>query len=145
LDSIERLNLTFSGGLIAASLAATSLVFTLSIALGAVIEAVNYRMLRRSTDALFSGHIGGGRAWTGGFALRFVGVGAALAVAIFAGAHPVGLVLGVSIIVPAAVVAAWRTPPPVVEGPPAAPPDDPSWDDWNPWLARERDAREDEE
>ena len=46
---------------------------------------------------------------------------------------------------PAAVIEAWRARPAVDENAPALDPDDPSWDRWNPWLARERDALEDEE
>ena len=123
------------------SLAFVSTVFSLSVAVGTAIEAVNYRVLRRATDRLFSGQLTGGRAWSAAFALRFFFLGAAMTVAILAGAHPVGLVLGLSTIVPAAIVVAWRKRPtaaPATAPPPA--PDDPSWDRWNPWLARERDV-----
>jgi hypothetical protein len=70
-----------------------------------------------------------------------------MTVAIGAGAHPVGLVIGLSTIVPAVVIAAIRHEPmasvPAVPGPP---PDDPSWDEWNPWTASERrPAEEDDE
>ena len=68
------------------------------------------------------------------FLLLAVGIGAAIVV----GAHPVGLLIGLSLIVPATLLEAWRTRPPVVEGLPALAPDDPSWDRWDPWLARER-------
>jgi hypothetical protein len=50
----------------------------------------------------------------------------------------VGLVLGLSLILPAALIEAWRSRPPIVEDAPALPEDDPGWNDWNPWLARER-------
>jgi hypothetical protein len=41
--------------------------------------------------------------------------------------------------VPAVVLAAWRARPAPGPAGDAPPPDDPSWDAWNPWLARERE------
>jgi hypothetical protein len=70
---------------------------------------------------------------------------AAIALALRAGAHPVGLVLGLSTMVPAVIGGAWRTRPPIGNPEPGPAPDDPSWDAWNPWLARERDPAEREE
>lgn len=142
IDPIERWNLGISAGAIAASLALAPPPFTAGLAVGAVLEALNFRVLRRATRRLFGGEIAGGRAWTGGFALRFLFLGVAMAVAIDAGAHPVGLALGLSTIVPAVVVYAWRNPPAGDPASPAPPPDDPSWDEWNPWLARERPPAE---
>jgi ATP synthase I chain len=140
IDPIERWNLGISAGAIAASLALAPATFTAGLAVGAALEAANFRVLRRATQRMFGGELRGGRAWTGGFALRFVLLGAALYAAVHAGAHPVGLALGLSTIVPAVVLYAWRNRP--ASDPAAAqtvaPPDDPSWDDWNPWLARER-------
>lgn len=138
LDSIERLHLTLSAGTIAACVALVSAPFSASVAAGTAIEAVNYRVLRRATSRLFLGQLGGSRAWTAAFAARFVLLGAAMTAALLAGAHPVGLVLGLSLIVPAAVAVAWRERLPTAPSPPAPPPDDPSWDRWNPWLATER-------
>jgi hypothetical protein len=69
-------------------------------------------------------------------------------VALHQGAHPVGLVLGLSMIVPAALAGAWMKRPAAAAGEeaPAPVPDDASWDDWNAWLARPRDPeREDDE
>ena len=66
-------------------------------------------------------------------------------VALRAGADPIALVLGLSLIVPATLWVAWRMPPPVLSESELAnvpPPDDESWDDWNPWLARERNPNE---
>jgi hypothetical protein len=37
------------------------------------------------------------------------------------------------------VIEAWRNRPAIVADAPVLSPDDPSWDRWNPWLARERD------
>ena len=78
--------------------------------------------------------------------LRLVLLAAAMYFALELGANPIGLVLGLSLIVPATIWVAWRTVPPPL--PPEAfdvpPPDDPSWDEWNPWLARERELDPDD-
>jgi len=139
LDPIEWLNLSLSSAAVVTSLALGSSRFAISVALGAAIEAVNFRMLRAAAQRLFAGDLGVGRAWVAGFGLRFTALGVAMALALSAGAHPVGLVLGLSTIVPAVLIGAWlqRPPPQVCE--PGPPPDDPSWETWNPWLARESD------
>ncbi len=54
------------------------------------------------------------------------------------GAHPVGLVIGLSTIIPAAILEAWRARPLIESAATGLAPDDPAWDRWNPWLARER-------
>jgi hypothetical protein len=145
-ESIERLNLAFSAGAVATSAVVASPLFTASLALGAMLEVVNFRALRRATDLLFAGTLQGARPWTFLFALRFAFLAVVMYVAIEAGAHPIGLLLGLSAIVPASLIVAWRTPPPVLESSvPVPPPDDPSWDAWNPWLARERVVEEEEE
>jgi hypothetical protein len=142
---MEKLNLTLCASAMAASLLFGSVVFTLSVAVGAVIESFNYRVLRRATDRLFAGELQGSRAWSAVFALRFLFLGAAMYVAISAGAHPVGLVIGLSMMVPASVIVAWyQRPPPTPETAVCLDPDDPAWDRWNPWLALERDADEDD-
>jgi len=145
LDPIEWLNLSLSSAAVVTGLALGSRPFAASIALGAAIEAVNFRMLRAASLRLFAGDLGVGRAWMAGFGLRFAALGVAMALALSAGAHPVGLVLGLSTIVPAVLIGAWlqRPPPQVCE--PGPPPDDPSWETWNPWLARERDPSDDED
>ena len=84
------------------------------------------------------------RSWTGGFGIRFGVLGLAMGVALYYGAHPVALVIGLSMIVPSAVVEAWRHRPPVHPHAPALSPDDPSWNRWNPWLAREREDEEED-
>lgn len=145
LDSAERVNLLVAGGAVAAAAALASPAFTASLALGAGMEVLNYRVLRRSTEALFAGRIAGGGSWSGGFGLRFGLLAAAMTAALAAGAHPVGLVIGLSTMVPAVVIAALRNPPQAGPGAlPAPPPNDPCWEDWNAWLARERDRDEDE-
>ncbi len=144
-DPIERLNLMISAGAIATSALLATPLFTASLALGAALEVANYRALRRSTDLMFDGMISGGRTWSAGFGLRFLLLAVAMGVAIWAGAHPVALVVGLSTIVPAAIVGAWRMKPidaPLADRPA---PDDSSWDEWNPWLAQEREPVEEDE
>jgi hypothetical protein len=139
LDRTEQLNWTIAGGALATSAALATPAFTASLALGVALEAVNYRALRRATDLYFSGRLEGARAWSAGFGLRFAFLALAMTVAIGAGVHPVGLVIGLSTIVPAVVIAALgQKPVPGVAALPAPPPDDPSWDEWNAWTAHER-------
>jgi hypothetical protein len=138
-DPFERANLTISGCALATAAVLASPLFALSVGIGVVLEAANFRALRRATASLFGGELAGGRVWSGLFGLRFLLLGACMYAALAAGAHPIGLVLGLSTIVPSVVLVAWRTPPPPVpEEASALPPDDPSWDRWDPWLARER-------
>ena len=73
------------------------------------------------------------------FSLVVIGVGAAL----HFGADALGLLIGLSMIVPAVLIEAWRTRPAVDPQAPALDPEDPAWERWNPWLARE--SEEDEE
>lgn len=145
-DRTEQLNWTIAGGALATSAVLAPPPFTASLALGVALEAVNYRALRRSTEAFFTGQIQGGRAWSAGFGLRFAFLALAMTVAIGAGVHPVGLVIGLSTIVPAVVIAALGAKPePGVAPVPGPPPDDPSWDAWNPWTASERRPVEEDE
>ncbi len=145
LNSIERLNLAIAASAVAVGYAAAGPAFATSLALGAGIEGVNFRALRSGAERLFRGDLAVGHAWTVGFGLRFVVLAGAIALSLRAGAHPVGLVLGLSTIVPSVIVSAWRGRPPVGNPEPGPPPDHPSWDAWNPWLARERDPTEQEE
>lgn len=145
IDPIERTNLTLSAGAVAASLVLASPVFALSLAAGAALEAFNFRGLRNQAQFLFWGQIRSGGAWTGLYGLRFgvlvVGIGAAL----WFGADPLGLLIGLSLIMPAAVIEAWRSRPAIDPDAPALDADDPAWDRWNPWLAREREEIEEED
>jgi hypothetical protein len=145
IDPIERMNLTLSAGAVAASLLLATPGFAASLAAGALLEAINFRGLRRSAQFLFWGQIRSGGGWTGVYALRFgllvLGIGGALAF----GADPLGLLVGLSIIMPAAVLEAWRSRPPVDPDAPALAADDPAWERWNPWLAREREEQEEED
>ena len=145
-DPIERMNLALSASAVAASFALAPPRFAASLAVGAALEIVNFRALRRAARRLLDREIASGATWVGLFGIRFALLAAALYLAIRAGGNPTGLVLGLSLIVPATLWVAWRSEPPPL---PAAafdvpPPDDPSWDDWNPWLAcpRETDSLE---
>ncbi len=143
--AVLRWNLAFSAGACAASWALVSPRFAGSLALGALLETVNFRSLWRTSERVLLGTGGGAGPAVGAFGLRFVLLAVVLWVALDAGAHPVGLVVGLSLMVPAVLLAAWQARPapgPVGDVPP---PDDPSWDRWNPWLARERGPEEDEE
>jgi len=139
------MNLKLSAAAVAASLVLATPAFAFSLLTGSLLEAVNFHGLRRSAQFLFWGQIAGSRGWTGVFALRFSLLAVGIAAAMHFGADPVGLCIGLSLIMPAAVIEAWRTRPAVDESAPALDSDDPSWDRWNPWLARERGEFEDEE
>jgi hypothetical protein len=144
IAAAQRWNLTFAAGVVAASLVLATPAFALAVAVGVALEAVNFRALCRWAELLFSGGVTGARGWSIGFGARFLLLGFGLAAAIYLGAHPVGLLIGFSLIIPAVLVEAWRTRPPVLENAPALSPDDPSWERWDPWLAREH-PEEDEE
>jgi hypothetical protein len=141
LERVERLNLAVSAGAAAAGYALVSPAFAAGVAAGAAIEALSFRHLLRSGRRLFEGRAIG---WGPGFGLRFALLGAGIGAALWAGVHPVGLVIGLSLILPLVVVEAWRTRPPVDPGAQALPADDPSWQRWNPWLAREREDDEED-
>ena len=136
----ERLHLALSAGAVVTSYALVSPVFALSLAAGAALETLNFRHLLRSSRRLFVA----GASWNSGFALRFAFLALGIAGALYLGAHPVGLLAGLSLIVPAVVVTAWRNRPAVDPDASALDPDDPSWELWDPWLARERAELEDE-
>jgi hypothetical protein len=137
-------NLALCAGACAASWLLVSPRFTASLALGALLESVNFRFLWASCERVLGRAPGGGAA-VGAFGVRFVLLAVVLWAALRAGAHPVGLVVGLSLMVPAILVAAWRVRPlPSAGLAPPPPPDDPTWDDWNPWLAREREGSEDD-
>lgn len=142
---MERLNFGISAGAVAAGFALASPAFATSLALGAAIEALNFRALRAGASQLFGGNLVAGKAWAMGFGIRFAFLAVAISLALGAGAHPVALVLGLSTTIPAVVIGAWLQRPAIDPDAPAIAADDPSWDVWNPWLARERDPSEDEE
>jgi hypothetical protein len=143
--SVMGWNLAFSAGACALSFAAVSPRFAAGLALGAALEAANFRSLWRSCERVFFGGASGAGPAVALFGLRFVLLGAVIYFAIRAGVHPVGLVVGLSLIVPASVLAAWRARPPIDPSAPALAPDDPEWEQWDAWRARERLAGTEEE
>lgn len=145
LHPMERLNLGISAGALAVSLAVASPAFSGSLALGVALEAVNFRALRVSSARLFSGEIQGGRAWSLLFAMRLVMLLGSMGIALAAGAHPIGLLIGVSTIVPAALLGAWLMRPPVDPSAPCLTADDPSWELYSVWRAGDRAPEREEE
>jgi hypothetical protein len=144
-DPIERLNLAIAAGGVAGSLALASPAFASSLALGAGFGALNFRALRSASERLFSGELAGSGPWVALFSLRFVMLAGAIGFALHAGADPVALVMGLSAIVPAAVLGAWLMRPVVDPGAPALEADDPDWERWNAWLAREIEPQDEDE
>jgi hypothetical protein len=143
---VMRWNLAFSASACAASWALVSPRFAASLAVGAMLEMLNFRAMWGHAEFALLDRGSATLGAMGAFGLRFVLLGVALYVALGVGAHPVGLVLGLSLMVPAVILSAWQNRPlPSSAASDSLAPDDPAWDDWNPWLARERDALEDEE
>ncbi|HJO24273.1 MAG: ATP synthase subunit I [Myxococcota bacterium] len=138
-DPIEQRHAILAAAAIAGSAAAVGPWFAASLALGVVLAMINFRALQRAARRLSSGELAGARPWVALFIFRFGLLGAAMYWALASGAHPIGLVVGLSLIVPSVVLFAWRGAPAVVTHSDAPPPDDPSWDEWNPWLARGRE------
>ena len=140
--TVLRWNLAFSAGACALSAAAVSPRFAAALALGALLEAANFRALwGSSVRVLGVGHAAGGVA-VAALGVRLVLLAAVIALALRAGIDAAGLLVGLSLIVPAVLLAAWRARPPLLADAPALAPDDPAWDLWNPWLGREREPRE---
>ena len=138
-------NLAFCASGTALSWALVSPRFAGSLALGAALEVVNFRVLFRYWQGALLGTERAGLALFGSFGLRFLVLGGLVFAALALGAHPLGLLLGLSGVVPAVLIAAWRARPAPSAGAPALAADDPAWDAWDPWLARERDPEADED
>ncbi len=113
--------------------------FALGLLLGAALQTLNFRGLFALSQHAFALEA---RA-ASGFALRLPLFGLLLFVAIRLGVDAAGLLCGITTLVPAVVIAAWQSRPRFVPASelPALAPDDPSWDEWNPWLAREREIK----
>jgi len=142
IDPIERWNLAISAGAVVTSLVLATPGFALSLALGAALETVNFRGLHRSARFLLLEAVGGARGWHAVFALRFSLLAVCIGAALYLGAHAIALLLGLSLIIPALLIEAWRTRPPVLADAPALDVDDPTWERWNPWLAQEEEERD---
>src|SRR5690606_36771761 len=113
LAKVEQWNLGLSAGAVAASLALATPHFATSLAAGALLEALNLGALRRAASAFFSGRMSG--TWIGGFGLRFLALAVGIYLTLQAGAHPVALLIGLSIAMPAALIDAWLNRPPVLD------------------------------
>jgi hypothetical protein len=145
LDPIERTSLALSAGAIAAASALATPHFAVSLATGAVLSAINFRALRASAVAAFFGEVDSRMLWGGLFAIRFAFLAVAIGIATSADVDPAGLCVGLSLVLPAAFLEAWRTRPPIDPTAPALDPGDEAWDRWNPWLARESETRAEED
>jgi hypothetical protein len=144
VDPVQKLNLALTAGGVAASLVLASPGFALSLGIGGVVEGVNFRGLKQAGRALVSGEIAPSRFGVPGFGLRFLFLAGAIFAALHAGANPVGLLIGLSLIMPAVVVDAWRNRPAIDPDAPVLDPDHEDWDTWNPWVASERAPEEED-
>jgi hypothetical protein len=118
--------------------------FALSLLLGAALQTLNFRALFGLARNAFTQQA---RA-ASGFALRLPLFGALAFVAIKAGVDAAGLLAGITLLVLAAVIAAWQSRPrdtADLSALPALAPDDPGWDQYSPWLARERETERTED
>jgi hypothetical protein len=147
LERVEKLNLGLSASAVAASFALATPHFATSLALGAFLEAINFGALYRGAERFFAGEFSGAGPWVGLFATRFVLLAVGIFVTLSAGAHPVALLIGLSIAMPAVLIDAFRRRPPVLdpETLPAQGPDDPSWDRYSIWQAGEVAPRRDDD
>jgi hypothetical protein len=143
----ERLNMGIGAGAIAASFALATPHFAGSLAIGAALEAVNFRFLHRTAEALFSGVVNGGGPWVVVLVLRLGIVFGGIIAAMMTGADPVGLVIGLSIAMPASVAAAVLHRPAIeAQSPaPALDPEDPSWDNFSVWRPGRETPERDQE
>jgi len=137
LDPIERVSIALSAGSVGAAYVFASPHFATGVAVGAALETMNLRVQVRTARRFFAA--GGAGGWLGGFGLRFGLLVLAIIGALELGTDPLGLLVGVSLSMPAVVFWAWRNRPAVIVQAAAAPlaPDDPSWDRWSVWRAKE--------
>ncbi len=130
----EKLNLGISAGAVAASFALAPPLFAGSLAAGAMLGSVNFRFLHRTAEGIFNGLVQSG-SWIVVLVFRLALVFAGICAAMMSGADAIGLVIGLSLVMPASVAAAiWLRPQHVAAEPgPAIAPDDPIWDDYSVW------------
>jgi hypothetical protein len=130
LERVEKLNLGIGAGAVAASFALATPHFAASLAVGALLEAMNFGALYRGAERFFVGEFAGAGPWVGLFGLRFIMLGVGIFVTMSAGAHPAALLIGLSLAMPAVVIDAWANRPAIVppEMLPMVDSDDPSWD-----------------
>jgi hypothetical protein len=114
LARVERLNLGLSAGVVAASFTFATPHFAASLAAGALLEAVNLGAIHRTAKRLFTGQMLS-KGWVGVLSLRFMLLAVAIYVTMWAGAHPVALLVGLSIAMPAVLIDAWMNRPPIID------------------------------
>lgn len=114
LASVEQWNLGLSVSAAVASFAFATPHFATSLAAGAFLEAINLGAIHRASKRLFAGEIMSG-GWVGGLSMRLVVLGTAIYVTMQAGAHPIALLIGLSIAMPATLLDAWLNRPPIVD------------------------------
>lgn len=141
-SSVVGWNAAFTAAACALTAAALSPRFAAAVALGALLEAANFRALWGACERVLGTGEAGGRLAVAALAVRLGLLGVLVALALDAGVDAAGLLVGLSLIVPATVLAAWRARPAIVPDAPALAPDDPAWDLVDPWLARERAPRD---
>jgi hypothetical protein len=138
-------NLAFSAGAGALGFALVSPRFAMGLAVGALLEIANFRSMWRSCERIFLAGTNGAGPAVATFGLRFILLGGVIFLALRGGIDAAGLLVGLSLVVPASLLAAWRARPPVLADAPALAPESEEWDRWNPWLARESDPAEEDE
>lgn len=147
LERVERLNLGLSAGAVAVSYALTTPQIASSLAIGAALEAINFGALHRSAKLYLGGEVIGAGPWVGLFGFRFAMLGVGIVVAMHAGAHPIALVCGLSIAMPAVLIDAWLHRPDFDPTSQAEyevpPPEDESWDRITVWRVDDFDEKED--
>jgi len=140
LDPVERVSLAVTLSSIGAAYAFAPPRFAVGLAVGAAIEAVNLRVQVRAARRFFESEAGRTAAsWMSGFGVRFGLMACAILLAVEYGVDPLGLLAGLLLALPGVFIWAWKNRPPLVEMPvePALAVDDPSWDRWSVWRARE--------
>ena len=140
LDPVERMSLAVTLSSLGAAYAFAPPRFAAGVAVGAAIETLNLRVQVRAARRFFE--FEGGRSaasWMSGFGIRFGLMSCAILLAVESGIDPVGLLVGLLVALPGVFIWAWNNRPPLVSQPPqpALAPDDPSWDRWSVWRARE--------
>jgi hypothetical protein len=138
-------NLAFSAGAGALGFALVSPRFAAGLAVGALLELANFRSMWRSCERIFLSDGNGAGPAVATFGLRFVLLGGVIFLVLRGGIDAAGLLVGLSLVVPASILAAWRARPPVLADAPALAADSEEWDRWNPWLARESQPAEEDE
>lgn len=114
LARVEQLNLGLSAGAVAASYVLSTPHFAASVAAGAFLEAVNLGAIYRGAKRLFAGRLMA-NGWIGILSMRLILLSLAIYLAMRMGAHPIALLIGLSMTMPATLIDAWLNRPPVID------------------------------